>query len=86
MSTHPQPAASAFNKQKSQVRSNLESELKEIEERIQKARGQRRSFTKEELTAKLQEFVPHPSNRPEILLVEHVRSSSIELPSENIGT
>jgi len=98
MSTHPQPAASAFNKQKSQVQSNLESELKEIEERIQRARGQRRSFTKEELTAKLQEFVPHPSNRPEIqefvprpsnrserLLVEHDgRSSSIELPSENI--
>ena len=82
MSTHPQPAA-VFNVQMSQVQSNLESELKKIEEQIQKAR-RRKSFTKEELQAKLQEFVPHASNKSK-LLVEQGSSSSLELPSENIG-
>ena len=82
MSTHPQPAA-VFNVQMSQVQSKLESELKEIEEQIQKAR-RRKSFTKEELQAKLQEFVPHASNKSKFL-VEQGSSSSLELPSENIG-
>jgi len=81
MSTHPQPAA-AFNVHMSQVQSKLESELKEIEEQIQKAR-RRKSFTKEELQAKLQEFVPHASNKSKYL-VEQGSSSSLELPSENI--
>lgn len=81
MSTHPQPAA-AFNVQMSQVQSKLESELQEIEEQIQKAR-RRKSFTKEELQAKLQEFVPRSSINKSIL-VEQGSSSSLELPSENI--
>jgi len=81
MSTHPQPAA-AFNVDMSPQVSKLESELQEIEDQIQKAR-RRKSFTKEELQAKLQEFVPRSSVNKTIL-VEQGSSSSLELPSENI--